>query len=422
MSSSFVSSAVTCGLAGLLLVATGATAAPLTLAQAERLARTQDVTTPGIEARARSLERQSIADGELPDPRLKLGAMNLPTDSFDRRQEAMTQMQVGLVQRFPPGRSLRLRRLRTQRLAAAERARAEAQRLKRQRDVRQRYLDLWYWLRAGVIVDKSRALFEQLVEVTRSHYASGRRNQQDVLRASVELALLDDRRIRIRTDEARARAALAELIGPAAETATLPRALPDWPDPPPLDAMRAGLDRHPELVALGRRVEAAQRAVDVARQRYRPGWSLDVTYGNRVGTNPDGSDRADFLSAMVLVDLPLFPARRQDALVAARQASLTAASLQRKDRLLQLTQALEADYASYRQLSQRVTEYRERVLPEARGNAAAALQAYQSNVSDFTGLMRARLTELDSRLTALRLVRDRAKARARLYYLQGEDR
>jgi cobalt-zinc-cadmium efflux system outer membrane protein len=43
--------------------------------------------------------------GTLPDPIVNVNAMNFPTDSFDRDQEAMTQLQVGFSQVFPfPGK------------------------------------------------------------------------------------------------------------------------------------------------------------------------------------------------------------------------------------------------------------------------------------------------------------------------------
>lgn len=43
--------------------------------------------------------------GALPDPVLSFAAMNLPMDTFNRDQEAMTQMQLGFSQLFPfPGK------------------------------------------------------------------------------------------------------------------------------------------------------------------------------------------------------------------------------------------------------------------------------------------------------------------------------
>jgi outer membrane protein TolC len=54
-------------------------------------------------------------------------------------------------------------------------------------------------------------------------------------------------------------------------------------------------------------------------------------------------------------------------------------------------------------------------------NAQASLNAYQSGVTEFSTLMRARITELDVRLDDLRVRVDRAKAQASLLYLAGED-
>ena len=48
-----------------------------------------------------SVQGTVTLSGQLPDPKLKIGVMNLPLDSFERDQEAMTQLQLGLQQAFP---------------------------------------------------------------------------------------------------------------------------------------------------------------------------------------------------------------------------------------------------------------------------------------------------------------------------------
>ena len=79
---------------------------------------------------------------------------------------------------------------------------------------------------------------------------------------------------------------------------------------------------------------------------------------------------------------------------------------------------LEA-HADWTSLNDRVERYRSILIRRAQQNVEAALDAYQSDRGDFTQLMRARLTELDTQLKALRVEVDRAKARARLLYLAG---
>jgi len=169
-------------------------------------------------------------------------------------------------------------------------------------------------------------------------------------------------------------------------------------------------------------VEAGQLGVDIARQKYKPGWMLDVTYGNRAGDNPNGDSRDDFLSAMVIMDIPLFTGKRQDRMLATRQQEVEAARLQRDDRYLRLKRLLDADYAEWLRLDERLQLYQSTIFPEAIQNAETSLTAYQSGVTDFTGVMRARITELDVKLQKLRIRVDKAKAEARLLYLANESR
>ena len=69
----------------------------LSLDQAEKLALKSDPRVLGYQSTARSYEEASISDSTLPDPRLMLGAVNVPVDSFDLSQDAMTQLNPALA-------------------------------------------------------------------------------------------------------------------------------------------------------------------------------------------------------------------------------------------------------------------------------------------------------------------------------------
>ena len=59
----------------------------LTLEQAISLTIDSESVSQSLKYRALGFEEESIAENRLPDPKLKLGAMNLPTDSFDLDQD-----------------------------------------------------------------------------------------------------------------------------------------------------------------------------------------------------------------------------------------------------------------------------------------------------------------------------------------------
>ena len=81
---------------------------------------------------------------------------------------------------------------------------------------------------------------------------------------------------------------------------------------------------------------------------------------------------------------------------------------------------LATDYANWQRLGERADLYASQLLHESSANARASLNAYQNGVTEFTTLMRARITDLDVRLDDLRIRVDRAKAQASLLYLAGE--
>ena len=394
----------------------------LSLREAESLAIGQDPRLSEIRLKSEALQESAVAAGTLPDPKLKFGLMNFPTDTFDREQEPMTQIQVGVVQMFPGGDTLQLKSDRMAVNARGETARAMAQQRNVIQQVRMNWLDVYYWQHAAEVVSKNRGLFKQLVNVTESLYAVGRRKQQDVLRAELELGLLDDRETQVTTMVEMTRANLAKLIGQAAANRPLTTAFPPLPDILGPEINQQRLAQHPLLEMEQARVDASQKDVAIARQAYKPAWLLDVTYGFRDGFNPDGTDRADFLSAMVMVDMPFFTGNRQDRNLSANKLKHQASLYAREDRVRELNKAWEASYAEWLRLGERVRLFETSLLAKARENSKASMHAYQNDQGDFSSLMRARIMEFETELKALRMKVEHAKSQAKLLYLVGDDK
>ena len=399
-----------------------ADASELTLAQAEQLAQERDAMELSINAKAEALRHQSVADGQLSDPRFKLGAINFPVDSFTRGQEAMTQLQFGVQQTFPRGHTLRYSRNRTSALAGVENARAAERSLSVLRSVRKAYLELYFQLQNERILAEHERLFTRLLDITQRQYAVGRDNQHDVLLAQLELSLLQDRRAENSGLKEAAVAQLAKWIGAQYTGRPLPDRQPVLPALPILDEIIADLYRHPLILAHDHMIDASRYQVSIAEEQYKPGWTVDVTYSERTGSDLQGSGRDDFLSAMVLVDVPLFTRQRQDKRVLAGQQRHLAAKFARTDELRELARQAGRIYASWKQLGERYSLYEAHTIIEAQQNAETTLKAYQNDVADFTTLMRARLLELNTRLSMLRLYVERAKVQSDLLYFVGDAR
>ena len=130
--------------------------------------------------------------------------------------------------------------------------------------------------------------------------------------------------------------------------------------------------------------------------------------------------RIKYIKLADLLRVSLFTENRQDKNVAASEEKTSAARYARDDKLRSLKRMLEKDRAVYRRLGERALIYKNELLGTAASNAEASLNAYQSGITEFTTLMRARITELDVRLEDLRIRVDRARATARLLYITGD--
>ena len=409
-------SATYCVLIGLISSNVGASG--LSLGAAEELALEADPGVRSVEARKLALEEMAVAAEQLPDPMLKLGLVSLPTDTFNLEQEAMTQAQVGLVQKFPRGKSRSLRSTQTYLKSEVLDEAVQDKELQIRLAVREQFLEVLKQQELARINAEAISAFSDVADITKEYYGTGRVHQHDVLQASVELAKVEDRATRIAQDEEQARTRLSIWIGDAAYR-NFNTAWPQFNLRMSADAVKNDLLNHPRIRALQKDISAADTGVELAKQSYKPGVALDLTYGGRGGKNPDGSSRTDLLSLIVVMDVPLFTKNRQDKVVAARVAESSAVSYMRDDILRRMRSEVEFHIATHDRQQERIDLFENTLLPEAEFSSQASLEAYQSSIEDLTTLLRTRITEFDLQLEYARLQAELLKTRARLQYLEG---
>ncbi len=259
-----------------------------------------------------------------------------------------------------------------------------------------------------------------MLSITQRQYAAGRDNQHDVLRAQLELSLVDDRILEVVMAKEMALAELGKYITAEQAGRPIPESFPELDDIPALIEIKQGLISHPAIETEDAAILASKKMIREVEQQYKPGFNIDVTYGERTGTGFDGASRPDMFSAMLMIDIPLFTGKRQDRRLAAAKKQSLARQFARTDRLYEMASMLEREYASWQRLNERLHLYESRAISDARLNAESTLKAYQNDLTDFTTLMRAQLTELNTQLDTLRVRVERAKMQAKLLYYAGE--
>lgn len=392
-----------------------------------RLAIERDPWLAGSRHRETALASEAVAAAQLPDPKVSLTAANLPTDSFDFGQEAMTQLSVGVSQMFPRGDTLTLAKRQKEQIAAREPLLRADREAAVTATVSRLWLDVFRERESIRLIENDRVLFEQLADAVEAKYsvAMGRTRIQDVVRAQLELTRLEDRLTALRQREETARQRLSEWIGAAAGNdvgGTLPVIEPDAPAlvtasaTPARQTLYERVRRHPAVLAVDRHIDAAHTEVDLARQKYKPQWGVMAKYGYR-DEAPMGQERADLLSVGVTFDLPVFTGRRQDRTLAAATSRADAATSERALLVRKLVAQLEEARDRLARLDERKALYEKELLPRMREQAEASLTAYYNDDGDFAEAVRAHIDELDAGIEALVIAVDRLKTVARINYL-----
>ena len=400
----------------------GIAAEGLSLQMAERLALDGEPGILGLDARTQSLLERSVAEGELQDPKLQIGLLNLPTDSFDFDQENMTQFKVSYIQQFPSGDSRDIKRNRA--VSQSRRYQYQIEERKRQvlTQVRLAYLETLYWEQAQETVTQNRQLVSQLSEFVQSQFSVGRTNQFEFITVQQRLSKLDDRLTQIEQNISGERYRLSEWIGedysqmPLLGGASIMG--PDLMNRVGSDQIDQTIAQHPRVQEINNQIDVGRKDLELTRESEKPGWALNVSYAYRDDA-PDGADRADFFSAIVTLDLPLFAENRQHKHQNAQRYEIQSIQLQRDAVLRKMRSDVLRIKTNLELLEQRDGLFHETLIPQAEQRSQAALQTYQSGGGSFADVMQAYMEALNIQLEQKRIQIDSLKTRARLlYYLQ----
>lgn len=421
---------------------TNKVSAALSLERAITLAQRNDPWLKGSFSRQQSLESRSNAAAILPAPKVSLGIANLPIDDFDLNQEPMSQLKLGVAQDFPRGDTLVLRQKRLSLLSTQHPFQRDNQMAKVSVAVAQLWLDAFRAQESIRMIETNRELFDYLVDTTESNFVSAMKGtrQQDLIRAQLEITRLDDRLIVLNERHDLALFKLwqwfqAELPQQSMENPeslvgldiqlNLVNQLPDIPlkhaellqTSSPLSAQTLWpyIAEHPAVRSLEQKVTASRLNIDLAKQKYKPQWGVNASYGYR-DKDSRGNNGADFFSLGFTFDLPIFTTKRNDSELQSVVSDSEAIKTEKWLLVRKMLTELEAARARLLSLNQRQSLYQSRLVKEAHDYAEASLNAYTSDDADFYEVVRAGIAELNVSIDALDIDVEKMKTIVQLNY------
>lgn len=366
----------------------------LTLKAATEQAVRDNPDLAQMQARAQAMAAIPSQMGALPDPEISFNAMSLPVDTFNTRQEDMTQLGAGISLAIPFPGKLALREQAAAFEAEAASQNASEVRLRLLSEVKSTWWLIFYLDRALGIIDSNHTLLQQFVLIARSKYEVGEGLQQDVLLAQLELSKLLDQQLMLKASRRNAAASLNALLDkPANEEVRLPEKvdlqMPTLKQEKQLyqqaEASRAVLEGNRQGI------NAAQSRLELAKKDVLPDFNLGAEYGARNDT-PAGDRRADLLSFKLSMNVPIFAAQKQAKAVDQRTSELMQEKYALQDQWNKVRSQITQAYSDYRRAKDQVVLFETGIVPQARQTVASMLAGYQVNRVDFLNLVRSQIT------------------------------
>jgi outer membrane protein TolC len=270
------------------------------------------------------------------------------------------------------------------RAAASEAAEVESGTLGRAAlDVEARVRNAWYDLALARALDRMieerRETARQIEETTRARYAAGLAVQQDVLRAQVELARIDELKATQRAAIATRLAELRRLTGETAFEATLPEVAPL---PPAADAIAGVLGRSPEVAAARQSIESGRLRVEMAKKNFLPDF---VVSGGSMYRG--GFAMGPMWQVGVGISLPLWIEKRQQNQLAEARAHVDGQTAQADVVVRELELRTRQRIAQLDAANDVAALYREKVVPLDQLSLESALASYRANKVPFVTVL-----------------------------------
>jgi outer membrane protein TolC len=387
----------------------------LRLADALTEAREANPMLQAARLRADVTQERVPQAGALPDMQLSFGLMNRPIDDFGTDQ-AMTMNTFQVMQRFPWPGKLGFAEERARHLAQAASFDAEEAAVTLLSRVKGVYYQLAYMDRALDIMNETRELLRNFLQVSSAMYAVGTGLQQDVLQAQVAVAQMTENITVVEQNRLAMAARLNALLGREATVQVgaleLPPAGEDLASVEQM--MDQAVEQRPALRAAHERSQAAEAGYRAARRALYPDFTLTVGYGQR----PQFDDLA---TVMLGVSVPLWAGSRQLPL----RREMKAMQSMEEARELGVYNETFARLAELRAQAERARNlgglYTTAVLPQAHASVESALSAYRVGSVDYMTLVENEMTVNRYEIETVRLAAEYHRAVAEIDALIGRD-
>ena len=306
--------------------------------------------------------------------------------------------------------------------AKAAYKRYEANKFELFQQVKYAFYEYSYLAKAIEITKQNLELVTHFEEIARSRYTTAITSHPDIIRAQIELAVLEDRLKSLKELRPAITAKLNSILNRKAS-----RHLP-WPKSTEYQQVSTDFSQlytmivknNPDLQALEYEVEAARNSEKLAEKKSYPQLGIGVSYIDTAHARASGVDDSgkDPVIGMVSLTLPIwtdnYNAAQRQARAQLRQRTLE--KTQMENTLASNAQQLLYEFEDS---SRKIRLYRDVIIPKSKEMLLASETAYQSGTIDFLSLIDAQRVLLKYELYYERSLAENTQKLAKIEMLAG---
>ncbi len=247
-------------------------------------------------------------ESALPDPRITAGWISngWPYPGAGLGAEATSNIGIQVAQEIPfPGKRA-LKGGIAQKEADSEAQAVRATELRLVAQLKERYYELLYIYEAVDLIHRNQELLQQMAKVAEARYSAGKAMQQDIIKAGIEVAILENRLIALEQKKLSINAEINALINrPPDAGLGRPETVSTLPSLEPFESLRArALEASPLLQGQRAVIDGRQLNVQSAQKAYYPDFDVMTGYYNQGAMKP-------MWEFKVQLNIPLYFGKKQ---------------------------------------------------------------------------------------------------------------
>jgi outer membrane protein, heavy metal efflux system len=319
-------------------------------------------------------------ESALPDPRITMGWVSngWPYPGAGLGSEPTSNIGIQFAQEIPfPGKRA-LKGGIAQKEADSEAQAVRATELRLVAQLKERYYDLLYIYEAVDLIHRNQELLQQMAKVAEARYSAGKAMQQDIIKAGIEVAILENRLIALEQKKLSINAEINALLNRPPEAGLgRPETISTLPPLASFESLRAqALEASPLLQGQRAVIDGRQLNVQSAKKAYYPDFDVMSGYYNQGAMKP-------MWEFKVQINVPLYFAKKQRYGLEEAGANLAEAQRTYSSDQQMMLFRLRDRYVTAEAALKLMNLYSQQVVPQSELALQSSLASYEGGSIDF---------------------------------------